>query len=48
MEYLRSLFWRSGEAESDELSKAASGVIKKPNEEGMYYSRDSLKNLQFR
>ncbi|XP_064391519.1 tectonic-like complex member MKS1 isoform X2 [Halichondria panicea] len=48
MEYLRSLFWRSGEAESDELSKAASGVMKKPNEEGMYYSRDSLKNLQFR
>ncbi len=48
MEYLRSLFGRGGERESDELSKAAGGVVKKPNEEGVYYSRDSLKNLQFR
>ncbi len=50
MEYLKSLFSREAEKESDELTETVqlSLALKKPTEGGVYYSRDSLKNFKIR
>ena len=46
MDYLLSLF--RGHADADETTFEGGGLLKKSDEEGVYYSRDNLKNFKIK